>query len=57
MKSRILTLLLVAALATSETATTRALKLSGEPPAPSVNKGDVEDKSDKEKEEQAKEIE
>ena len=55
MKTSILTLLLLSALATSETAT-HAIKITGEPPAASINKGDVEDKSDKEKEEQAQEI-
>ena len=32
------------------------VKLGGEPPAKSINKGDTEDKTDKEKEEQQKEI-
>ena len=57
MKS-IFTLLAIAALTSlNGIFETQALKLSGEPPAKNANPGDVEDKSDKEKEEQAQEIE
>ena len=51
----------IAALIATDYSGVGAIKLRsqvyGEPPAKSVNKGDNEDKSDKEKEEQAKDIE